>query len=191
MHPFIKEMHTRVCLSIQKFCIFFDFKDVCIYDRKENRQHTLISRTNKILLQLFPRPSKQKFTLSISSYQKLHIRSLQFLQPIINPFSRICLNSSTSPVSSHEEHSTMQESSQNLQAILLAKYKNQTCQFRESKTSAFSCSTISRTQEQSSNFTCSCQLQTDPYFLPKQTKVHENLRENVPKVIFSSLVPLL
>lgn len=34
MHPFIKQMHTRICLSIQKFCIFFDFKDLGIYDRK-------------------------------------------------------------------------------------------------------------------------------------------------------------
>lgn len=48
MHPFIKEMHTRVCLSIHKFCIFFDFKDLSIYDREEN---TPVSRTNKVLLQ--------------------------------------------------------------------------------------------------------------------------------------------
>jgi len=106
MHPFIKEMHARVCLSIHMFCIFFDFTDHCTCDRKENKQRTVVPRTNKILLPLSPWPSTQKFTCSISSDYKLHIRLFQFLQSKIKPFRRIRLRSSTSPVSSDKEHST-------------------------------------------------------------------------------------
>lgn len=54
--------------------------------------------------------NKSLLSRSTSSYQKLHIRRFQFLQPVINPFSRICSNS-WGPVSSHKEHTTVRESS--------------------------------------------------------------------------------
>lgn len=57
MHPFIKEMHTRVCLSIHKFCIFFDIKDLSIYDRKKIPQFLGPIKYSCIL---FPQPSKHE-----------------------------------------------------------------------------------------------------------------------------------
>lgn len=148
MHPFIKEMHTRLCLSIHKFCIFFDFKDLSIYDREEN---TPVPRTNKVLLHFPSSALKQDFVHSfhLQLPETAHWK-ISILAALINPFSRICSNSSSS-VSSHREHSTVKEPSQNLQAMPSARYKNQTCQFWGQQLS-----TPQQNHEHRSIFTCSC-----------------------------------
>lgn len=92
MHPFIKEMHTRVCLSIHKFCIFFDFKDLSMYDREEN---TPVSRTNKELLHLLSSAFKTRVCSLVpeTAHEKISILAAhnKSIQQNMLKFLRFCL----------------------------------------------------------------------------------------------------
>lgn len=96
MHPFIKEMHTRLCLSIHKFCIFFDFKDLSIYDREENAP---VPKTNKLLLHFLSSASKQDFVHSFhlqlpeTAHYKISILAAhnKSIQQNMLKFFKLCL----------------------------------------------------------------------------------------------------
>lgn len=151
MHPFTKEMHTRVCLSIHMFCIFFDFKDLSIHDREENTQFLEPIKYSCIF---FPWPSKQEFVHSFHlqlpepTHQKISILAAhkKSIQQNMLKFKLCLLSQGTTHCegvfSELPGNALSQVQEPDLSAVR--------------KAAAFNVSTQPWTHEQRSNFTCSC-----------------------------------